>query len=92
MQTVTHSPFFTSILVCIICKDLDVFSVTGHALFTQDGYWSCFRIRVGKAGWCSSWCDPELGGKLREDEDEAHATRRDDWIVWEAEGAGGRGL
>jgi hypothetical protein len=26
-----------------------------------------------------------------EDEDEAHAIRMDDWIVWEAEGAG-RGL
>jgi hypothetical protein len=27
-----------------------------------------------------------------EDEDEAHATRMDDWIVWETEGTGGRGL
>jgi hypothetical protein len=27
-----------------------------------------------------------------EDEDEAHTTRTDDWIVWEIEGAGGRGL
>jgi hypothetical protein len=26
------------------------------------------------------------------DEDEAHATRMDDWIVWETEGTGGRGL
>jgi hypothetical protein len=27
-----------------------------------------------------------------EDEDEAHAARMDDWIVWEAEGTGGRDL
>jgi hypothetical protein len=29
--------------------------------------------------------------KGREDQDEAHATGMDDWIVWEKEGTGGRG-